>query len=159
MKVMVASKKKKLKKTTRKPSKSVVKPSGATVKKIAPKREDKAAAKVSPIMSVHLPGHGIPPPISLKEQRVFSIEIDSISGETTIGDLIVAFPRTRDILMKHGLRFDVEEAGYLYMTLNVFSAIHGVVSSNLIQELHLASKEVPPPPLLPLRAAAPPTTA
>jgi hypothetical protein len=76
---------------------------------------------------------------------VFSIEIGSIGGETTIGDLIVAFPRTRDVLMKHGLRFDVEEAGYLYMTLNVFSAIHGLTTNSLVQELHTASKELSPP--------------
>src|SRR6266700_3221063 len=65
---------------------------------------------------------------------------------TTIGDLIVAFPRTRDVLMKHGLRFDVEQAGYLYMTLSVFSAIHGLTTNNLVQELHLASKDPPPQP-------------
>jgi hypothetical protein len=84
--------------------------------------------------------------ISLPSRPVFSIEIASISGDTTIGDLIVAFPRTRDVLMKHGLRFDVEEAGYLYMTLNVFSAIHGLTTNNLVQELHTASKELPVQP-------------
>jgi hypothetical protein len=75
---------------------------------------------------------------------IFSIAIGTISGDTTIGDLIVSFPRTRDVLMKHGLRFDVEEAGYLYMTLNVFSAIHGLATGNLVQELHIASTEPPP---------------
>lgn len=95
--------------------------------------------------------------ISQPSRPVFSIEIGSISGDTTIGDLIVAFPRTRDVLMKHGLRFDVEQAGYLYMTLNVFSAIHGVTTNNLVQELHTASKELPPQPaaqqLRPIAAA------
>jgi hypothetical protein len=90
---------------------------------------------------------------------VFSIEIGSISGETTIGDLIVAFPRTRDVLMKHGLRFDVEDAGYLYMTLNIFSSIHGLATNSLVQELHTASKEPPlqaaPQQLRPITAAAP----
>ena len=85
-------------------------------------------------------------PIPTQDHRVFSIELRAIDGETTIGDLIVAFPRTRDVLVKHGLRFDVEEAGYLYMTLNVFSAIHGVDSNTLVQELHTASKEPPPQP-------------
>jgi hypothetical protein len=84
--------------------------------------------------------------ISPPREHVFTIQIGSISGETTIGDLIVAFPRTRAVLMKHGLRFDVEEAGYLYMTLNVFSAIHGLTTNSLVQELHTASKEPPPPP-------------
>lgn len=93
------------------------------------------------------------------DSRVFTIELDSIRAETTIGDLIVAFPRTRDVLMKHGLRFDVEEAGYLYMTLNVFSAIHGLVLAGLLQELDVASKELPLPPLAPpLRQIIPPPT-
>ncbi len=74
---------------------------------------------------------------------VFSIEVGSINGETTIGDLIVAFPGTRRVLMKHGLRFDVEDAGYLYMTLNVFSAIYGLATNNLVQELDTASREPP----------------
>jgi hypothetical protein len=94
------------------------------------------------------------------DSRVFTIEIDSIRAETMIGDLIVAFPRTRDVLMKHGLRFDVEEAGYLYMTLNVFSAIHGLALTGFLQELDVASKEMPLPPLAaPVRQiASPPTT-
>ena|SRR5690348_16354597 len=93
------------------------------------------------------------------DSRIFTIEIDSIRAETTIGDLIVAFPRTRDVLMKHGLRFDVEEAGYLYMTLNVFSAIHGLVLTGLLQELDVASKEMPLPPLAaPVRQIIPPPT-
>jgi hypothetical protein len=86
------------------------------------------------------------PIASSPPRQVFSIEISSISGDTTIGDLIVSFPRTRDVLMKHGLRFDVEQAGYLYMTLNVFSAIHGLTTGNLVQELHTASKEPPAQP-------------
>jgi hypothetical protein len=97
------------------------------------------------------------PSQSFDESRVFTIEIDSIRAETTIGDLIVAFPRTRDVLMKHGLRFDVEEAGYLYMTLNVFSAIQGLGLTGLLQELDVASKELPLPPLAaPTRQIVPP---
>ena len=92
---------------------------------------------------------------------VFRIEPESITGETTIGDLIVVFPRTRHVLMKHGLRFDVEEAGYIYMTLNVFSALHGLGLSNLLQELVSTSKEPPAQPLpqpSPQIPAQPPTT-
>jgi hypothetical protein len=97
---------------------------------------------------------------SVASRPVFSIKIGSIGGDTTIGDLIVAFPRTRDVLVKHGLRFDVEEAGYLYMTLNVFSAIHGLTSNSLVQELHAASKESPPQPTQPqLRPVITPQTA
>lgn len=87
-----------------------------------------------------------------------TIQVVSIDGETTIGDLLVAFPKTRDVLMKHGLRFDVEEAGYLYMTLSVFSAIHGHSTNTLVEQLVVVSKEPPPQPTQqPLRpiAAAP----
>jgi hypothetical protein len=99
------------------------------------------------------------PPQAVNDSQVFTIEIDSIRAETTIGDLIVAFPKTRDVLMKHGLSFDVEEAGYLYMTLNVFSAIHGLVLTGLLQELDVASKELPLPPLAaPIRQIVPPPT-
>jgi hypothetical protein len=99
------------------------------------------------------------PSQSLNDAQVFTIEIDSIRAETTIGDLIVAFPKTRDVLMKHGLSFDVEEAGYLYMTLNVFSAIHGLVLAGLLQELDVASKELPLPPLsAPIRQIVTPQT-
>jgi len=126
--------------------------------KQAVKNSPKIALKQSPVMSVQVTGRGVLPPLVIKENRVFAIEVDSISGETTIGDLIVAFPRTRDVLLKHGLRFDVEQAGYLYMTLNVFSAIHGVASTNLIQEIHAASKELPQQPVPALRPlVAPPT--
>jgi hypothetical protein len=106
--------------------------------------------------SLHVAVHS-PHATNMPSRPVFSIEISSIGGDTTIGDLIVAFPRTRDVLMKHGLRFDVEEAGYLYMTLNVFSAIHGLTTSSLVQELHTVSKESPlqptPSPLRPLTTA------
>lgn len=100
------------------------------------------------------------PVAPLVSRPVFTIEIGTINGETTIGDLIVAFPRTRDVLMKHGLRFDVEDAGYLYMTLNVFSAIHGLTAHSLVQELHTLSKEpIVPPPAQQVRQLTPIPTA
>ena len=114
-----------------------------------------ARPKVSPIPPT-------PPVYDVrKDSSVFSIELGNISGETTIGDLIVVFPRTRQVLMKHGLRFDVEEAGYIYMTLNVFSALHGLGLTNLIQELVTTSREPPPQPLpqpSPQIPAQPPST-
>lgn len=87
---------------------------------------------------------------TLEPRPVFDIELSDIDGDTTIGDLIVVFPRTRDVLFKHGVNFDVEEAGYVYMTLNVFSAMHGLKLNSLLEELVTASKELPPPPQLPL---------
>jgi hypothetical protein len=137
-------------------SKKIVKPTGARNQKSQRKPLSKPPEKgpTAPVASLSprpLPGRPI------DDSRVFTIEIDSIRAETTIGDLIVAFPRTRDVLMKHGLSFDVEQAGYLYMTLNVFSAIHGLALTGFLQELDIASKEMPLPPLAaPVRQIAPP---
>ena len=109
-------------------------------------RAFKAPNKSPIIPSVPASAYRAQPAVLPHDHPVFSIKIGSINGETTIGDLIVAFPRTRDVLMKHGLRFDVEDAGYLYMTLNIFSAIHGLAAGSLVQELHNVSLE---PPLQP----------
>jgi hypothetical protein len=127
-----------------------VKKPNRTVKSAEPRAQAIRPPKDSPSSpsSLHVAVHSQPAP-DVPSRPVFSIEIGSIGGETTIGDLIVAFPRTRDVLMKHGLRFDVEEAGYLYMTLNVFSAIHGLTTNSLVQELHTASREPPPQPAVP----------
>ena len=127
-------------------------------KRLQRKSAPSLAGKSPMAQTISFPA-GPSPSQAFDDSRVFTIEIDSIRPETTIGDLIVAFPRTRDVLMKHGLRFDVEEAGYLYMTLNVFSAIHGLVLAGFLQELDVASKELPLPPLAPpLRQVVPPPT-
>jgi len=139
--------------------KRIVKPTSTRNQKSQGKSLTNLADKGPPAPSVSLSARPLPSQ-TMDDSRVFTIEIDSIRAETTIGDLIVAFPRTRDVLMKHGLRFDVEEAGYLYMTLNVFSAIHGLALTGFLQELDVASKEMPLPPLAaPVRQiASPPTT-
>src|SRR2546428_5573536 len=143
---------------SKKVSKRPIKPTSARSKKSQRKSIAKPADKGVLAPSIPLPARPSPPQ-AFDDSRVFTIEIDSIRAETTIGDLIVAFPRTRDVLMKHGLRFEVEEAGYLYMTLNVFSAIHGLALTGLLQELDVASKEMPLPPLAPpLRQIVPPPT-
>jgi hypothetical protein len=144
---------------SKKVSKRSPKHAAARDKKVQRKPAPKSADKGPLSHNVSLPAPLSPAPAN-DDSRVFTIEIDSIRAETTIGDLIVAFPKTRDVLMKHGLRFDVEQAGYLYMTLNVFSAIHGLVLTGLLQELDVASKEMPLPPLAPpLRQIAPPPAA
>ena len=151
----------------RKARKSKVKRPRRTSKKAPKKPRQTRTEKSSDKPSIKTDGRPKVPPILLttpvpdvrKDSSVFSIELGNISGETTIGDLIVVFPRTRQVLMKHGLRFDVEEAGYIYMTLNVFSALHGLGLTNLIQELVTTSKEPPPQPLpqpSPQIAAQPP---
>ncbi|SRR6266566_7933087 len=144
---------------SKKVSKRLVKATGTRSKKPQRKSTTNPAEKSTITASIALASQAAPSQ-AFDDSRVFTIEIDSIRAETTIGDLIVAFPRTRDVLMKHGLSFDVEEAGYLYMTLNVFSAIHGLALTGLLQELDVASKEMPLPPLAaPVRQiVSPPTT-
>src|SRR4029077_18683861 len=105
---------------SKKVSKKIAKPHSARNQKLQGKPPSSLPDRGAPAPSVSFPARASPSQ-TMDDSRVFTIEIDSIRAETTIGDLIVAFPRTRDVLMKHGLRFDVEEAGYLYMTLNVFS--------------------------------------
>jgi len=156
----MAKKKTRITKTrSKKASKKVVKPTSARNQKSQGKPLTNPPDKGPLAPSISLSTRPSPSQ-TMDDSRVFTIEIDSIRAETTIGDLIVAFPRTRDVLMKHGLRFDVEEAGYLYMTLNVFSAIHGLALTGFLQELDFASKELPLPPLAaPVRQiASPPAT-
>jgi hypothetical protein len=143
---------------SKKVSKKVIKPTSAL--NLKTERKPSKPADKGPIVPIISLSARPSPSQPIEDSRVFTIEIDSIRAETTIGDLIVAFPRTRDVLMKHGLRFDAEEAGYLYMTLNVFSAIHGLALTVLLQELDIVSKELPLPPLAaPVRQiASPPTT-
>jgi hypothetical protein len=138
-------KKRKTKRTSRKPNRTLI----SAEERPSAKQDLKTPVRSLTMPSPSTPVHVASPIITLPSRPVFSIEISSINGDTTIGDLIVAFPRTRDVLMKHGLRFDVEQAGYLYMTLSVFSAIHGLTTNSLVQELHIASKEPPPQPPTP----------
>src|SRR5438067_4318584 len=143
--IMTKKKTRSKKAKSKKASKKITRQSGAHNQK--PQRKSLSKVVVKGPIVASLPFQARPsPPQALADSRVFTIEIDSIRADTTIGDLIVAFPRTRDVLMKHGLRFDVEEAGYLYMTLNVFSAIHGLAAGSLVQELHNVSLQ---PPLQP----------
>ncbi len=95
-----------------------------------------------------------------REGAGFKISIDGIGGSTIIGDLIVVFPRTREVLQKRGLRLDVEEAGDIYMTLDAFAALQGLSTKALILELEEAAKAPPPqPPPLVTQLATPPATA
>jgi len=155
---MAKKKTRSVKTRSKRVSKKIVKPTRVRNQKSQGKPLPKPADKAPPAPSISSSARPSPPQ-TVDDSRVFTIEIDSIRAETTIGDLIVAFPRTRDVLMKHGLRFDVEEAGYLYMTLNVFSAIHGLALTGFLQELDVASKELPLPPLAaPARQIASPPT-
>ena len=85
----------------------------------------------------------------------YKITIENIRGDTAIGDLLVAFPRTREVLVKKGLRLEAEDAGDIYMNLDAFSAMNGLKTDSLVQELVETAKEPPlqPPPV---QLAAPP---
>jgi hypothetical protein len=77
-------------------------------------------------------------------QESVRITLANIRGETAIGDLLVAFPRTREILAKNGLRLDAEDAGDIYMTIDAFSALNGLKTEALVQDLIDVAKEPPP---------------
>jgi|SRR2546421_808387 len=83
------------------------------------------------------------------------ITIENIRGETPIGDLLVAFPRTREVLVRNGLRLEAEDAGDIYMTLDAFSALNGLKAESLVQDLVEIAKEPPIQQSAPQLAAPP----
>ncbi len=115
----------------------------------APKRaETKHPATLTPLVQHPLP-------VELPARERYRITIDNIRGDTEIGDLLVAFPRTREVLVKKGLRLEAEDAGDIYMNLDAFSAMNGLKTENLVQELVETAKE-PAPQLPAVQLAAPP---
>ncbi len=76
----------------------------------------------------------------------YVITVESIRGDTAIGDLLVTFPRTRDVLVRKGLRLEAEDAGDIYMTLDAFSAMNGLEIVSLVQEIMEVAREPPPQP-------------
>ena len=82
----------------------------------------------------------------MREKPSFKIMIERIHGGTVVGDLMVVFPRTRDVLKKYGLNLEVDEAGDIYMSLEAFAALRGLKTELLLQELEAASRM---PPLTP----------
>jgi len=84
------------------------------------------------------------------------ITLDNIRAETAIGDLLVAFPRTREVLARNGLRLEAEDAGDIYMSVEAFSALNGLKAESLVQELIDIAKE--PPAQQPVSQVAIPAT-
>jgi hypothetical protein len=86
------------------------------------------------------------PPVLIETvvRERYRITVENIRGETVIGDLLVAFPRTRDVLVRNGLRLDAEDAGDIYITLDAFSALNGLKTEILVQDLVSIAKESPP---------------
>ncbi len=110
--------------------------------------ETKSPALPAPLMRQPLP---VEP--SVKEN--YKVTIDNIRGDTAIGDLLVAFPRTREVFVKKGLRLEAEDAGDIYMNLDAFSAMNGLETEGLVRELVETAKE-PPFQQVPPQLAAPP---
>ena len=99
----------------------------------------------------------LPVQVGPPAQKSVVVTVENIRGETAIGDLLVAFPRTREILVRNGLRLEAEDAGDIYMTLDAFSALNGLKAEMLVQDLIMIAKEPPPQPVLP-QLLAPPST-
>jgi len=76
----------------------------------------------------------------------YVITVENIRGDTAIGDLLVTFPRTREVLVRKGLRLEAEDAGDIYMTLDAFSAMNGLEIVSLVQEIVEVAREPPPQP-------------
>jgi hypothetical protein len=87
-------------------------------------------------------------PVDVEPARErYVITVENIRGDTAIGDLLVTFPRTREVLVRNGLRLDAEDAGDIYMTLDAFSAMNGLKTEGLVLEIVEVAKEpLPQPP-------------
>ena len=118
-------------------------------------RKEKPAAHPAklakpPEPTAHPPAKPVPVPQEMaREKPNFRIIIERIHGGTVLGDLMVVFPRTRDVLKKYGLNLEVDEAGDIYMSLEAFAAMKGLKTDSIIQELEAASKQPPPTPAAP----------
>jgi hypothetical protein len=129
----MAPKKKSARGNAKKKTKRKAKPSRVHV---APKKpESRKTGYTMPIQ----------PPVRIEQPAKESakITIENIRGETAIGDLLVAFPRTREVLVRNGLRLEAEDAGDIYMTLDAFSALNGLKTESLVQDLVVIAKEPP----------------
>ena len=86
----------------------------------------------------------------------YKVTVENIRGDTAIGDLLVAFPRTREVLVRKGLRLEAEDAGDIYMNLDAFSAMNGLKTETLVQELMETAKQPAfQPPAIQLAAPPP----
>jgi hypothetical protein len=77
------------------------------------------------------------PPATIEHvvRESYRITVENIRAETVIGDLLVAFPRTRDLLARNGLKLEAEDAGDIYITLEAFSALNGLKTELLVRDL------------------------
>jgi hypothetical protein len=89
------------------------------------------------------------PSEKVREKPDFKIMIERIHSGTVLGDMMVVFPRTRDVLKKYGLNLEVDEAGDIYMSLEAFAALKGLNTESFIRELEAASRVPSPTPTVP----------
>jgi hypothetical protein len=130
----------------------------ATKRRIVPRRAKKAGKKAKPAKPVKtgqvrkkvepkkpssVPRQVLPEPLTVEPpaRKRYVITVEDIRGDTAIGDLLVTFPRTRDVLVRKGLRLEAEDAGDIYMTLDAFSAMNGLKTEILVEELVEVAKE------------------
>src|SRR6266700_7256760 len=97
------------------------------------------------------------PPLSVERpvRERSRITVENIRGDTAIGDLLVTFPRIRDVLVRKGLRLEAEDAGDIYMTLDAFSAMNDLKTEKLVIEIVEVAKQPIPQPVAPQLVAAP----
>src|SRR5438876_12257185 len=101
--IMTKKKTRSKKAKSKKASKKITRQSGAHNQK--PQRKSLSKVLVKGRIVASLPSQARPsPPQALDDSRVFSLEIDSIRADTTIGDQICAFPRSRGLRIKRDLR-------------------------------------------------------
>ena len=134
----------------RKASKKPTKPKKSSKKEKPVIRQLKPQKPAEPVSRAPPKSAPVPAPTEIvREKPNFKILIERIHGGTVVGDLMVVFPRTRDVLKKYGLNLEVDEAGDIYMSLEAFAALRGLKTELFIQELEAASKLPPPTPGVP----------
>jgi hypothetical protein len=99
----------------------------------------KIEAKKPPAVSRQIVQQPISVEPPARERLVITVE--NIRGDTAIGDLLVTFPRTREVLVRKGLRLEAEDAGDIYLTLDAFSAMNGLKTEGLVEELVEVARE------------------
>ena len=140
----------------RTPARKVNKKHGKKAKPAKP-AQARQYSKKSPSKKPSVPPSQVilpPPRVEPPAMERSVVTIGTIRGDTAIGDLLVAFPRTRDVLVRKGLRLEAEDAGDIYMTLDAFSAMNGLKTENLVLDIvEVAKQPLPQPPVSQLVAA------
>src|SRR3989475_6887782 len=113
----------------------------------------RAETKKPPAVTRHIAHQSVSLEPPARERYVITVE--NIRGDTSIGDLLVTFPRTREVLVRNGLRLEAENAGDIYMTLDAFSAMNGLKMETLVHDIVDIAKESPLQQPVPQVAAAP----